>query len=160
MLTWTNPNHTCADDVVKYHIYYTQVMNGEMVLIDSTLSADDTTYMHFPEGSLAGCYAVTAIDLFTPNGDGMNDIFRPSNYAFVEKVDMKIYNRWGVLVYQTEDPDINWDGKRMNTDHIVPPGVYYYVCDVFENRLSGLEVRSLSGFIYVFTESDAVNPVE
>jgi gliding motility-associated-like protein len=159
-------------------------MHGEMVLIDSTLPADDTTYMHFPEGSLAGCYAVTAIDsfnneskysvivcvdncvnyllpnVFTPNGDGMNDIFRPNNYAFVERVDMKIYNRWGVLVYQTEDPDINWDGKRMNTDHIVPPGVYYYVCDVFENRLSGLEVRSLSGFIYVFTESDAVNPVE
>ena len=170
-LTWTNPNNSCADDVVKYNIYYTQVMDGEIILIDSTLSADATTYMHFPEGSLAGCYAVTAVDsfnneskysviscvdncvnyvlpnVFTPNGDGMNDIFRPNNYAFIEKVDMKIYNRWGVLVYQTEDPDINWDGKRMNTDHIVPPGVYYYVCDVFENRLSGLQVRSLSGFV-------------
>ena len=184
LLTWTNPNNSCADDVVKYHIYFTQVMDGEMVLVDSTLSADDTIYFHFPEGSLAGCYAVTAVDsfnnesnfsvvfcvdncidyvlpnVFTPNGDGINDIFRPSNYAFVEKVDMKIYNRWGVLVYQTEDPDINWDGKRMNTDQIVPPGVYYYVCDVFENRLTGLEVRSLTGFVYVFTESDAVNPVE
>jgi len=184
VLTWTNPNNSCADDVVKYHIYFTQIMDGELILIDSTLSAEDTTYMHFPQGSLAGCYAVTAVDsfnnesnfsvvfcvdncidyllpnVFTPNGDGMNDIFRPSNYAFVEKVDMKIYNRWGVLVYQTENPDINWDGKRMNTDQIVPPGVYYYVCDVFENRLTGLEVRSLSGFVYVFTESDAVNPVE
>jgi gliding motility-associated-like protein len=184
LLIWTNPNHTCADDVVKYHIYYTDVIDGALVLIDSTLSADDTVYFHFPPGSLAGCYAVTAIDsfnneshfsivvcvdncidyilpnVFTPNGDGMNDIFRPSNYAFVEKVDMKIYNRWGVLVYQTEDPDINWDGKRMNTNQIVPPGVYYYVCDVFENRLTGLEIRSLSGFIYVFTEPDAVNPVE
>jgi len=184
ILTWTNPNNSCADDVVKYHIYFTQVMDGELILIDSTLSADNTIYLHVPEGSLAGCYAVTAVDsfnnesnfsvvfcvdncidyllpnVFTPNGDGMNDIFRPSNYAFVEKVDMKIYNRWGVLVYQTEDPDINWDGKRMNTDHIVPPGVYYYVCDVFENRLTGLEVRSLSGFVYVFTESDAVNPLE
>ncbi len=183
-LAWTNPNRTCANDVVKYHIYYAQVMDGEMTLIDSTLSADETSYVHFPTGSLAGCYAVTAVDsfnnesnfsilfcvdncidymlpnVFTPNGDGMNDIFRPSNYAYVEKVDMKIYNRWGVLVYQTEDPDINWDGKRMNTDHIVPPGVYYYVCDVFENRLTGLEVRSLSGFVYVFTESDAVNPIE
>ena len=183
-LQWTNPNNSCADDVMKYNIYYSQTMDGGLVLIDSNRTATDTTYFHFPEGSLAGCYAVTAVDsfnnesrfsvricvdncvdyvlpnVFTPNGDGLNDIFRPSNYAFVEKVDMKIYNRWGILVFQTEDPDINWDGKRMNTDQIVSPGVYYYVCDVYENRLTGLEVRNLTGFIYVFTESDAVNPVE
>jgi gliding motility-associated-like protein len=183
-LQWTNPNNSCADDVMKYHIYYSQTLDGELVLIDSNRAATDTVYFHFPEGSLAGCYAVTAVDsfnnesdisericvddcvdyilpnVFTPNGDGLNDIFRPSNYAFVEKVDMKIYNRWGILVFQTEDPDINWDGKRMNTDQLVSPGVYYYVCDVYENRLTGLEVRNLSGFIYVFTEQDAVNPVE
>ena len=48
----------------------------------------------------------------------------------------------------------------MNTDHIVPPGVYYYVCDVYENRLTGLEVRNIVGFVYAFTETDAVNPEE
>jgi gliding motility-associated-like protein len=184
LLIWTNPNNTCADDVVKYHIYYTPTIDGDLVLIDSTLSPEDTSYLHLPPESLAGCYAVTAVDsfnnesnfsvrvcvdncidyllpnVFTPNGDGINDFFRPSNYAFVEKVDMKIYNRWGVLVYQTQNPDINWDGKRLNTDQIVPPGVYYYVCDVYENRLTGLEIRNLAGFVYVFTEPDAVNPTE
>lgn len=183
-LIWTNPNHTCADDVVKYNIYYSPTLDAQVHLIDSTLSPTDTTYYHLLPVSLAGCYVVTAIDsfnnesafsilvcvdncidyklpnVFTPNGDGINDFFRPRNYSFVERVDMKIYNRWGTLVYRTEDPNINWDGKRMNTDHLVPPGVYYYVCDVYENRLTGLEVRNVVGFVYVFTEADAVNPAE
>lgn len=183
-LVWTNPNNTCADDVIKYNIYYSPLMEGSVELIDSTLSPTDTSYMHMLSESLAGCYAVTAVDsfnnesgfsviacvdncidytlpnVFTPNGDGINDIFRPSTYSFVERVDMKIYNRWGMLVFKTEDPDINWDGKRMNTDELVPPGAYYYVCDVYENRLTGLEVRNIVGFVYVFTEANAVNPVE
>ena len=183
LLTWTNPNHTCSDDVVKYYIYYTPVLGGELILIDSTLSADDTSYTHFPPGSLAACYAVTAVDsfnnesnfsilacvdncigyflpnVFTPNGDGINDYFRPYAYSFIERVDMKIYSRWGMLVYKTEDPDINWDGKLMNTNRFVSSGVYYYVCDVYEQRLTGLEVRNMVGFVYVFTEADVVNPV-
>jgi gliding motility-associated-like protein len=183
-LVWTNPNHSCADDVVKYNIYYSPFLNEAVQLIDSTLSPADTTYYHYLQESLAGCYAVTAIDsfnnesafsplacvdncidyklpnVFTPNNDGKNDFFRPSNYSFVERVDMKIYNRWGTLVFQTEDPDINWDGKRMNSDQIVSPGVYYYVCDVYENRLTGLEVRNIVGFVYVFTEEDAINNAE
>ena len=181
-LTWTNPNNTCADDVVSYYIYYSNLLDGSLTLIDSTLSAYDTTYVHFPPGSLAGCYAVTAVDsfgnesrfsilscvdncidyklpnVFTPNGDNLNDYFHPDAYSFVEKVDMKIYNRWGDLVFRTEDPDINWDGKQMNTDRLVSPGVYYYVCDVYEQRLSGLEVRNLVGFVYVITEKGAINP--
>ena len=183
-LVWTNPNNSCAEDVVKYNLYYSPILNASLQLIDSTLSPNDTNYYHFLPESLAGCYAVTAVDsfnnesnfsvlacvdncidyklpnVFTPNNDGMNDVFVPSNYAYVERVDMKIYNRWGTLVYQTEDPDINWDGKRMNSNQLVPPGVYYYVCDVYENRLTGLEVRNIVGFVYVFTEVDADNDVE
>ncbi|MFC2098376.1 gliding motility-associated C-terminal domain-containing protein [Bacteroidota bacterium] len=183
-LVWSNPNNYCSDDVVKYNLYYSPLMDASVLLIDSTLSPTDTTYYHVLPESLAGCYAVTAIDsfnnesnysvitcvdncidyllpnVFTPNGDGINDFFTPSNYSFVERVDMKIYNRWGMLVYKTEDPDINWDGKRMNSNQLVPPGVYYYVCDVYENRLTGLEVRNIVGFVYVFTEADAINPID
>jgi gliding motility-associated-like protein len=181
-LKWTNKNPYCAEDVVKYRIFFSPVMAERPQLIDSTSSRNDTIYIHYPTGSLAGCYAVTAVDsfanesefseiicvdncasyelpnVFTPNGDGDNDFWRPTTYAFVEKVDMKVYSRWGILVFRTSDPDINWDGKQMNSDNIVSPGVYYYIADIYENRLTGLEVRNMVGFVYVFTGPDAKNP--
>lgn len=46
---------------------------------------------------------------FSPNGDGVNDIFNFES-RYVMSVNMKIYNRWGELVYQTTDVDRGWDG--------------------------------------------------
>lgn len=46
---------------------------------------------------------------FSPNGDGSNDIFNFES-RYVMSVNMKIYNRWGELVYQTTDVDRGWDG--------------------------------------------------
>ena len=61
------------------------------------------------------------------------------------------FNRWGGLVFETEDPQINWDGKITGTNKLVSTGVYYYICDVYENRLSGLETTTLTGFIHVYS---------
>jgi gliding motility-associated-like protein len=90
-------------------------------------------------------------NVFSPNGDGVNDIYRPFRTAYVERVEMTIFNRWGIEVFRTEDPDINWDGKISDSDQLVSPGVYYYICDVYEYRLTGIEVYALTGFIYVYS---------
>lgn len=170
-LIWNNPNNTCADDVVSYNIYYSQTSNGKMVKIHSNTDANDTTFTHYPTVSIAGCYYVTAIDsffnessfgvkvcvdnceyyrlpnIFTPNGDGQNDLFKPAPYMFVHSVEMKIFNRWGNLIFETDNPDILWDGTVNGKN--VPSGVYYYVCDVYEYRLDGIMPRNLSGFVHV-----------
>ena len=179
-LTWTNPNNSCANDVISYNIYYSANPENELVLIETIDNSDDTTFWHFPDQALAGCYIVTALDsfqnesnkvrvcadncsyyklpnTFSPDGNGINDLFIPYPYQAVDRIDMKIYSRWGGLLYKTEDPDINWDGRNMLTNQIVPSGVYYYVCDVWEHRLFGLEVRTLSGFIQVFSGGES-NP--
>jgi len=89
-------------------------------------------------------------NVFSPDNDGINDLFQPFPYDFVEKVDMKIYNRWGELVFETNNPDILWNGKYLETDNDVPDGVYYYLCDVYEQRLTGVLPRNISGFIHIF----------
>ncbi len=177
VLTWTNPNHFCAHDVIGYRIYYSPNLANEPTLLDSIMgNPNDTTYSHHPIVGIAGCYYVTAVDsfrneskksekkcvdicafyslpnVFTPNGDNVNDVFTAKNpNGFVQKVDMKIYNRWGQLIYHTTDPLIKWDGRILNSKTLVSPGVYYYICDVYEPRLTGLEVRNIVGFVYVFT---------
>ena len=177
ILTWNNPNLTCADDVIGYKVFYINKLDYTLDSILRIEGAENTRYDHYPEESLGGCYAVTAIDsfqnesqasyvkcvddcsyyslpnVFSPNGDGKNDIFKAENpNNVVKKVDMRIFNRWGELVFKTSEANINWDGKIKNSNNVVSPGVYYYVCDVWEPRLSGLEVRNIVGFIYVFTD--------
>lgn len=47
---------------------------------------------------------------FTPNGDGNNDIVYAKGWGIKELLDYRIYNRWGELVFQTNDIDKGWDG--------------------------------------------------
>ena len=172
-LTWNNVNDSCSDDAAFYRIYYRATLEGEMIRIDSAGPATTTEYWHTPEKTMAGCYAVTAVDsvgneslfsnivcvdncinyslpnVFTPNGDGMNDFLKPNPYNRVEKINLQIFSRWNTLVFRTENPEINWDGKHFRNGRLVPPGVYYYVCEVFEQRLTGLEPRYLTGFIHI-----------
>ena len=49
--------------------------------------------------------------------------------------------------------DIEWDGTY--NGKIVSPGIYFYQCEVYENRASGVEQFHLSGFVHVITVRDA-----
>ena len=48
---------------------------------------------------------------FTPNGDGLNDVFRIANGVKTEKFNLKIFNRWGHLVFETKNWKQGWDGR-------------------------------------------------
>ena len=162
-LIWQNPNFICpeTDDVVGYRVYFSEREGGDLALIYSTELSTDTTFSHKPDFGIAGCYGVTAVDtfnnesafsdivcvdncpqynlpnVFTPNGDGANERFIPYPYRFVESVDFQVFNKWGNLVFETNDPDLNWDGKNLNGKDL-NEGVYYYSCRVFESRVVGV----------------------
>ena len=60
---------------------------------------------------------------FTPNGDGENDIFYVYGGPF-KKLDFRIYNNWGELIFESSEQAKGWDGKRNNIDQAI--GVYVY----------------------------------
>ncbi|MDD2635275.1 MAG: gliding motility-associated C-terminal domain-containing protein [Bacteroidales bacterium] len=176
-----NYNDTCYNDVKEYRLYYSPYIEGEHQLIHK-VNANSNSYLFYPDLGMAGCFYMTAVDsfnnessisvrtclddctyyelpnVFTPNADGIHDLFQPFfPYYFVEKINIQIFNRWGILLFETEDPDINWDGRNFKTGKIVSDGVYYYICDVYEQRLTGTEIRHLNGCIHVFNASDTKN---
>jgi len=48
---------------------------------------------------------------FTPNGDGVNDTFKPIFLCPVASTHFRIFNRWGQKVFESRDPNAAWDGK-------------------------------------------------
>lgn len=172
ILTWENAKPDCSEDVLQYLVFYQPPQAEDMVLLDSTQAL---TYTHDNLITLAGCYAIVSVDsagnrskmsdtvcikndvcgtyrlpnIFTPNGDERNDFFVPFPYSGVEKIDLQIVNRWGNLIFATQDPAIKWDGKIQGTDKPVSDGVYYYVCDVYELTINGTKKRTIRGSITV-----------
>lgn len=49
---------------------------------------------------------------FTPNGDGVNDLFRPRYRCQITQYKLSIYNRWGDFIFFTTDPGVAWNGKH------------------------------------------------
>ncbi len=69
--------------------------------------------------------SVTIPSGFTPNGDGLNDVFRPIGMKYQKLIEFSVYNRWGQQVYTSANKELGWDG----TFNGVPQdmGVYNYV---------------------------------
>ena len=90
-------------------------------------------------------------NVFTPNNDGFNDVFVPKNITpnLITRVEMHIFNRWGRIVYETEDIFINWNGCAKGTNMPCATGTYFYVCDVEMQTPEGPITQRLQGSIMI-----------
>lgn len=62
---------------------------------------------------------------FTPNGDGVNDIFQPKGMGWKpDQYEFLIYDRWGNLIFKTKDYTAGWDGMLKGS--LCPSDVYVY----------------------------------
>jgi gliding motility-associated-like protein len=168
---------SCASDAEFVNVYFSSASGDGTYLLLQVSSSSASPFIYSGENSIAGCYYITAVDSngneglpsdtvctgpcplyilpnsFSPDGNGKNDIFHPIYpYRDIQRVDMRIFNRWGDPVFKTEDPEIGWNGKRDNAGPDSPEGVYFYVCKVFEIPSGPTEVaepRTLNGFIHL-----------
>jgi gliding motility-associated-like protein len=176
-LTW-RPNLTppCDTGITSYNLYFAPFEGDTLRILRRNIR--DTRFIHEQINTVAGCYAVTALDsagnesrlsnivcndncpyyelpnVFTPNDDGKNDTFRPLICPrFVERVEFKVFNRWGRLVYESDnDIFINWRGVS-NSGARLPAGVYYYEAVVTFRRLSREASReTLKGWVQIILQ--------
>ena len=73
-------------------------------------------------------YTIYVPDTFSPNNDGINDIFMPKGQS-IDEFEMYIYNRWGEEVFYTENINIGWDGQNTNNSEIVV-STYTYIINI------------------------------
>ncbi|MFD2569773.1 gliding motility-associated C-terminal domain-containing protein [Spirosoma soli] len=140
---------SCDARVVGYKLYFGRYVQDSLALL-SELATPTTSFAHSSLSTVAGCYYVTAVNsrglesapsnkvcneacpslvlpnVFTPNGDGKNDVFEAARCPrFVEGVELVIFNRWGAKVYEASSPSVNWDGRSSSGSEL-PSGLYYY----------------------------------
>jgi gliding motility-associated-like protein len=99
---------------------------------------------------------VAVPNVFTPNGDGTNDVFAVKFWS-MQSIKISIFNRWGKRIHFWEGDDIQgfegtytetvWDGRLGG--RYASPGVYYYVV---EGRGRDDEIRKAHGFFHLFRE--------
>jgi gliding motility-associated-like protein len=93
----------------------------------------------------------TVPNVFTPNYDGVNDTWGVtfSSSKYIKNFQMQIYNRWGLLIYQTNSgystPNIKWDGHTTAGSECTN-GVYYYIISFDKNE----EKVELKGSLNLF----------
>jgi gliding motility-associated-like protein len=66
---------------------------------------------------------------FTPNDNGQNDVWDLQKLAYYPDCRVKVYNRWGDVVFSSQGYDNPWDGKHRLTSVDLPSAVYYYVIE-------------------------------
>lgn len=97
----------------KYEVIVTTTdINGCEETASKLLEVRKITNVHLPNA-------------FSPNQDGVNDTYRIGHYN-ISQFNIQIFNRWGQLVFQSENPDFEWNGTSLKGD-AVQEGVYVYV---------------------------------
>lgn len=113
---WSTGETTSSITVTGAGSYYVTVNTGGCTATDTVNVVNDCS--------------VAMVNIFTPNGDGVNDYFNPRLYlgAGLKAFHMQIFNRWGQLIFETKTLDgRGWDGKFNNVDQ--PEEVYVYMVD-------------------------------
>jgi gliding motility-associated-like protein len=105
-----------------------------------------------------GCATIDDISkVVTANGDGYNDTFSIGEVLDDGgcKYAVKIFNRWGKIVFESDDYQNNWGGYHnnsgltLNTSAKLPTGTYYYIVNTIDS--GGDALKPITGYIYLGT---------
>ena len=129
-------SHNYAD--YEYHWYPSTGLSCDTCGITYAKPTQTTTYKLFVEKYrqtwdsvtivVQNCNELTIPNAFTPNADGVNDVFRPKETNF-KSIDAQIINRWGNKIYSWNKTDGYWNGKTKDGT-MCSSGTYFYVITV------------------------------
>ncbi|PKP44850.1 MAG: hypothetical protein CVT95_10505, partial [Bacteroidetes bacterium HGW-Bacteroidetes-12] len=130
---------TCENPVaspLETTIYTVTVDSNGCIASDTTLVEVDSEFK-IPEG-------------FSPNGDGVNDLFEIVGIAKYPNNNIIIINRWGNKVFEAAPYKSNWDGTSqfgITIGEKLPSGTYFYILDLGKENPSGKQ--EIKGYIYI-----------
>jgi gliding motility-associated-like protein len=122
-------SHTTIKDYQFYVVGYYNVL------------CPDTAYYNI---ILSTQSAIELPDIFSPNDDGKNDLFKPNYKGNVQLLDLIIFNRWGEKIFEGHGNEAYWNGKYK--DEYQSPGAYIFLLRYI---LNGKEASKKGSFVLV-----------
>ena len=121
-VTWFIGDDTLYNqDILEYQFQEWMLPMSISQVVVSSDGCSDTAYKELVYQYETVLYYPSA---FTPNGDSKNDFFRIVGEAIsAEDFELKIYDRWGHILFEADHPDDSWDGK-LSDGQWAPQGVY------------------------------------
>lgn len=128
--SWDFNDGTGANTFNANHIFTNEGTYNIILVINETNSGcSDTTHL---EIKVEEDVVIVVPNVFTPNGDGVNDAFHVSIKG-AKTAEGYIYNRWGQQLYSWDVINTSWDGKASNGE-ICPDATYYYLIKVIDKK--------------------------
>ena len=139
---------TYVDVIINNYIYTTDTITEyilQEIWIDCVTGLE---CIEEPPGFDCELTNIYVPNTFTPNNDGINDIWKPmyNSECWID-IEYIIYNRWGNLVFRGLNDEV-WNGSMMNGDYYVADGVYTYT--LVARRRYNLEYLQSTGTISIF----------
>ena len=94
---------------------------------------------------------LTFPNAFSPNGDGINDVFKAKTCENIEEFHAYIFNRWGQKLYEWSDPNEGWDGTYNGKD--VKEGTYFVLCKAVGADGQKFNIRKDVNLLRGYTET-------
>jgi len=142
-----------GDGTVSYQEYPEHVYDTSGTFLVMLIASNepefgcaDTTYQYVEVDPLFTFYVPSA---FTPDGDGLNDTWGPAGQGFeYESYNVKIYDRWSKLIWQTDNPNKQWNGTMKSSLKDVKQGIYVYVFKL--KKFNTFEPKVVKGTIMLY----------
>ena len=113
------------------------LVENTVTLIGSNLTCTDSTTEVIEPAGLRELLQLKDANVFTPNGDGLNDIFDPGfEGEFIGCVDFQIFDRWGEKVFDSNIGQYGWDGVTLR-GRPAKVGVYFYIIQIGTEEIRG-----------------------
>jgi gliding motility-associated-like protein len=128
---WSDGSTSSSIDVSTSGTYWLQASNGQCSNRDSVFISFSNCEIEFE-----------LPNVFTPNNDGLNESFIPLKYKGITKADLKIFNKWGVQLFYTDNLQLGWNGYSKG--NICSDGTYYWIV---EYTTITHESQKLKGFL-------------
>jgi gliding motility-associated-like protein len=119
---WQFPNNDTASTLNANYTFTQLGLNTVCLIADNGVGCADSICSEI-DVYINSVFVIP--NIFTPNGDDVNDVFTVKNVG-LEKMDAEIYNRWGQKEYEWHTTNGGWDG-RTASGVLVPDGTYFFM---------------------------------